>query len=153
MEVSNGVMVVLMFLTAVGLLLLANWCVQWAWLDTLYTDQGVLPCDMLREANGRMSPFFLSPLVWIDHWPWAIRAFFLFALSMAFKTHRRKVATGKEGLIGEIGRARTDIDPEGQVQVHGEIWSAYADEPIPSGERIRVVEVDGLQVKVEKVSR
>ncbi len=68
------------FRIAVGLLLLANWCVQWAWLDTLYTDQGVLPCDMLREANGRMSPFFLTPLVWIDHWPWAMRAFFLFAL-------------------------------------------------------------------------
>ncbi len=68
------------FRIALGLLLVANWCVHWAWLDTLFTDQGVLPCRMLQEANGRMSPFFLSPLVWIDHWPWAVRAFFLFAL-------------------------------------------------------------------------
>ncbi len=68
------------FRIALGLLLVANWCVHWAWLETLFTDQGVLSCDMLRQANGRMSPFFLTPLVWIDHWPWAIRAFFLFAL-------------------------------------------------------------------------
>ncbi len=114
----------------------------------------VLGSLMLFESPENIAnPMFKVSLKLILTFTLATAAFFLFALSMAFKTHRRKVATGKEGLIGEIGRARTDIDPEGQVQVHGEIWSAYADEPIPSGERIRVVEVDGLQVKVEKVSR
>ncbi len=114
----------------------------------------ILGSLMLFESPENIAnPMFKVSLKLILTFTLATAAFFLFALSMAFKTHRRKVTTGKEGLIGEIGRARTDIDPEGQVQVHGEIWSAYADEPIPSGERIRVVEVDGLQVKVEKVSR
>jgi membrane-bound ClpP family serine protease len=36
-------------------------------------------------------------------------------------THRRKVTTGKEGLSGEIGTARTDLVTSGKVFVHGEL--------------------------------
>ncbi len=67
------------FRIALALVLLWAWWVQWLWLDVFFTDQGVLPCQWLQRAAERMSPFFWSPLVWIDHWPWAVRAFFVFA--------------------------------------------------------------------------
>jgi membrane-bound serine protease (ClpP class) len=81
-------------------------------------------------------------------------AFFIFALGMALKAKLRKPTTGKEGLIGEIGVALTRIAPgsEGQVKVHGEIWTAWSDQSIRKGQKVRVVEVQGLSVKVEPVS-
>ncbi len=106
---------------------------------------------LFKSPENLANPMFKVSLKLILTFTLATAAFFLFALSMAFKAHRRKVTTGKEGLIGEVGRARTDINPEGRVQVHGEIWSAYADEPIQSGDKVRVVDVDGLQIKVKKL--
>jgi membrane-bound serine protease (ClpP class) len=78
-------------------------------------------------------------------------AFFIFAFGMAFKTHRKKVTTGVEGMIGEIGLAQTAINPSGTVKVHGEIWKASSSQPIKKGERIRVASVDGLTLVVEKL--
>lgn len=79
-------------------------------------------------------------------------AFFIFAFSMAFKAHLSKVTTGAEGIIGEEGIAQTKISPEGTVNVHGEIWKATSDQQIRKGERIRVVSVSGLKLKVEKTA-
>jgi membrane-bound serine protease (ClpP class) len=59
--------------------------------------------------------------------------------------------TGAEGLIGEPGIADTDITRDGgMVFLHGEIWSAYSEEPISKGTRITVDTVSGLKVKVRK---
>ena len=57
---------------------------------------------------------------------------------------------GAKGLVGEIGIARTKIAPEGKVFVHGEHWNVTSEEVINEGERIRVVEVGNLDMKVEK---
>ncbi|MBU1207359.1 MAG: nodulation protein NfeD [Proteobacteria bacterium] len=78
-------------------------------------------------------------------------AFFIFAMSMAIRAQMAKPATGSEGLIGEIGVARTRFDPEGKVFVHGEFWNAYSDGTIEEGEKIRVSKTDGLKLKVEKL--
>lgn len=79
-------------------------------------------------------------------------AFFLFAFALAIRTHFKKVTTGSEGLIGELGVAQTKVSSEGKVKVHGEIWNAECDDVIKKGEKIRVVSVDGLKLKIEKKS-
>jgi len=79
--------------------------------------------------------------------PVGVIAVFLTTLAMrARKTH---VTTGTEGMIGEIGVARTGLEPEGKVFVHGELWNASASSPIAAGARVRVARVDGLRVVVE----
>ncbi len=75
--------------------------------------------------------------------------FFLVGLGLAFKVQRRKVVTGIEGMIGITGETTTEVDPEGKVKVHGEIWSAVSDTPIPAGKRIKVINMDGMVVRVE----
>ncbi|MEW6686394.1 MAG: nodulation protein NfeD [Candidatus Edwardsbacteria bacterium] len=77
-------------------------------------------------------------------------AFFIFCLWMGLKAQGRKVTTGKKGMVGEIGEAKTKIDKQGTVFVAGEHWSATADQTIESGEKIKVVEIDGMTLKVEK---
>lgn len=76
--------------------------------------------------------------------------FFVGVLSYAVKAQFSKVKTGREGLIGEIGSARTDISPMGKVFVHGELWDAVSDTPVRAGERVRVIALDGMVVKVKK---
>ncbi len=82
----------------------------------------------------------------------ATSLFFLVAVTKAVQVHRRKPVTGGEGLVGEAGRAETDLAPEGKVFVRGEYWDAVSDEPIAAGERIVVVAVEGMRVRVRKVS-
>ncbi|MFZ6016057.1 MAG: NfeD family protein [Nitrospirota bacterium] len=77
--------------------------------------------------------------------------FFTLTLGLAFKAYKRKPVTGVEGLIGLEGIANTNITKDGgMVLLHGEIWSAYSDEPVAKGERIIVEAVSGLKVKVKK---
>jgi len=78
-------------------------------------------------------------------------AFLVFAVTLALRAQMAKPATGSEGLIGEIGIARIQLDPEGNVFVHGELWNAYSDTAIEEGEKIRVLKTDGLKLKVEKL--
>jgi membrane-bound serine protease (ClpP class) len=76
----------------------------------------------------------------------------VFLMRLAFKAHQRKVVTGEEGLVGEIGVARTPLHPEGKVFVHGELWDAVSSVSVAAGDRVQVCSVDGLVLKVEPAS-
>ncbi len=77
---------------------------------------------------------------------------FIITVTMAVRVHREKADTGKEGMIGLEGEAKTDIHAGGQVFVHGEYWSAWSEAPIQKGERITVETVEGLKLKVRKAA-
>lgn len=76
--------------------------------------------------------------------------FFFGVLSYAVKAQLSKVKTGREGLIGETGTARTDIFDAGKIVVHGEIWNARSKEQIKNGEKVVVVGIEGLMLVVTK---
>lgn len=61
---------------------------------------------------------------------------------------RQRPVTGKEAIVGGMGEAVSDLNPEGLVRVGGELWVAEAPEPIRQGARVRVMEVSGAKVKV-----
>lgn len=70
---------------------------------------------------------------------------------IVFKALRRRPTTGREGLIGEKGKALSTINGQGEVFVHGEIWKAMSEEEIQEGDVIEVTMVNGLALKVRKV--
>lgn len=78
-------------------------------------------------------------------------AFFVFAVTMAIRARLKKPTTGREGLVGEIGIAETDLAPEGKVHVHGEYWNALSDTPIEKGSRVMVIGTINLKLKVKKI--
>jgi membrane-bound serine protease (ClpP class) len=78
-------------------------------------------------------------------------AFFIFAVTKAIKARLSKPTTGMEGLIGEIGTASTPIAPEGKVSIHGEFWNVVSDQPIERGEKVQVIGVENLKLKVKKI--
>jgi membrane-bound serine protease (ClpP class) len=78
-------------------------------------------------------------------------AFFVFAIGMGVKAQTRKPTTGAEGIVGEQGEALTDLNPEGRVRVHGEIWSAVSSEgKLKKGTRVTVAAVRDLTITVRK---
>ncbi len=74
----------------------------------------------------------------------------VFLMTIALRARRAKVVTGEQGMIGAIGEARTDIDPEGKVWVLGELWNAHAPARVAIGEHVVVRKVEGLELEVER---
>lgn len=66
------------------------------------------------------------------------------------KAHKGKVVTGEEGMVGEIGESVSVIGENGKVKVHGELWNARSDEPIPAGVKVEVKGADGLTLVVKR---
>ncbi|MBN2622771.1 MAG: hypothetical protein JXA83_05365 [Acidimicrobiales bacterium] len=58
---------------------------------------------------------------------------------------------GRDWMIGELGAARTDIDPDGIVTVRDAPWRARTNRatPIPKDAPARVVAIEGLILEVE----
>jgi membrane-bound serine protease (ClpP class) len=76
--------------------------------------------------------------------------FFGFAMTVALRS-RERVRTAQVGLVGLLGEARSDLNPEGGVLVKGSLWRARTtDGHIPKGARIRVRGVEGLILRVDQ---
>jgi membrane-bound serine protease (ClpP class) len=74
----------------------------------------------------------------------------VFLMTIALRARRNKIVTGEQGMIGAIGQAETDIDPEGKVFVQGELWNAHARSRVALGDSVVVRKVEGLELEVEK---
>jgi membrane-bound serine protease (ClpP class) len=94
--------------------------------------------------NVRVSPLVIVPVA-------AFAAFFfLVVVRSALQLRRRKVVSREEVLVGSEGTVVRDLDPVGVVKVASEEWTAEAVRGTPGrGERVRVVAMEGLRLKVE----
>jgi membrane-bound serine protease (ClpP class) len=73
----------------------------------------------------------------------------VFLMSIALRARANKIVTGAQGLIGEIGLTQSALSPQGKVFIHGELWDAISSTAVPSGQRVVVRQVDGLQLRVD----
>lgn len=78
--------------------------------------------------------------------------FFVVIIGLGLRAQTKKKVSGREGLLGETGTAMTDfqVGGKGSVKIHGEIWTAVAEEEIKQGETIFVAAIDNLKLKVRK---
>ena len=111
----------------------------------------ILGSFMLSKSTA---PFLRISLGLIISMSLASAAFFVFALSKGIKIQWKKPVTGREGLLGKVGIAKTDLTPEGTIFIHGERWQASTKgETIQEGEEAEVLEVRGLRLIVKKYIR
>ncbi|HUF92534.1 MAG TPA: nodulation protein NfeD [Candidatus Limnocylindria bacterium] len=94
------------------------------------------------EAGFRVSWVVIIPTVALTG------GLFLLALAVGVRAFARRPLLGVSGLVGQVGVARGALAPAGRVAVQGELWNAVADEPVEDGAPVRVVEVQGLTLKV-----
>ena len=72
-------------------------------------------------------------------------------LTKFFKQH--KVKTNIDRIIGMTGVVTQAIkkNDDGEVKVDGKKWTAYADKAIKEGNSVKVLEIKGVKIKVEKI--
>jgi membrane-bound serine protease (ClpP class) len=77
-------------------------------------------------------------------------------LMFALRTIHVPLRMGVESYVGKTGTARSSIDETGgQVQMESELWTAEPiseSEKIGKGDKVEVVEVKGLRLKVKKIN-
>ena len=99
------------------------------------------------EAGFRVSWTVILPTVG------ASAGLVVWAVSAGLRAMMRPPTTGAAGMIGQQAVVRAALDPEGQVQLDGELWRAVAeDAPVPAGETVRVTGVDGLTLRVSRAA-
>ncbi|MEE9286183.1 MAG: NfeD family protein, partial [Dehalococcoidia bacterium] len=71
---------------------------------------------------------------------------------LAWRGKRTFQPTAESRLVGQTGRVTQALDPVGTVRVAGQLWSAEEENglTVEQGERVDVVAVDGLTLKVVK---
>jgi len=67
------------------------------------------------------------------------------------RSQTRPQFSGVERLATEVGVADSDLSPEGLVLVQSELWKAVADAPVRRGEKVRILSVDGLVLRVRRI--
>lgn len=62
-------------------------------------------------------------------------------------------ATNLDMVINKIGIVTEDIkqDKIGEVKVLGKRWSAYSNTELKKDEKVKIVSIDGVKLKVEKI--
>jgi len=137
----------LLIILAVGLFILEIKVASYGLLSVAGIISLVIGSLMLFESEAPYLRLSLSVLIGTVA---VATGFFMIVAGMALRAHLRKPASGIEGMLGLHGTAKSRIDPEGKVFVHGEYWDAWSDEVIESGEPVTVIGMQGLRLKVRK---
>jgi membrane-bound serine protease (ClpP class) len=129
-------------------------------LEVKITSHGIL-------GGGGVISLFLGSLMLVNDTEWPYKSislsviipvvivftlFFFLAAWLSIRAHKKKVETGQAGIVGEVGVAKSVIGPDsGSVFIHGEYWKAVSEVQIEPNTKIRVVGVNGMELKVEKL--
>ena len=91
------------------------------------------------------------PLYWIAVMSIMLVLFMVNGMPSMVRTRFATPTVGRESMIGAIGTARDTVGPEGVVMVADAPWRARTNRatPIPAGDPIKVVAIDGLLLEVE----
>ena len=116
-----------------------------AGLVVLFFIDDLLIAFLIRE----LKIFYISPVTFFSALSLFLFTNTLFAYAV-YKIIKTKPVSGREGIIGEKGRALTAINGNGSVSVHGEIWKAESRAQIAKGDCVKVEAVDGLTLIVKK---
>jgi membrane-bound serine protease (ClpP class) len=150
---------------------LANLPIQLAGLLLLILGMILLGLELKITSHGLLMlagliAFVFGSLMLLPHIPgygispWAIAITTLLwvvmlgeVVRLVLKARRGPVLTGIQLVVGSVGVVKTELAPTGVVHVNGEDWNAQAEQPpIGRGEKIQVLEVDGLTLHVRKLA-
>lgn len=154
-----------------GLMGMANLPVQWVGVALLLLGMVLLVLELKITSHGLLTVvglavFILGSVLLFPRVPayqvswWMIGSVCLLwaagltgVVRLVLKARRGPVLVGVERLVGTFGVAKTELAPRGVVLVGGEDWDAEAvPPPVARGEKIQVLAVQGLTLRVRKLS-
>ena len=126
-----------------------------------YQRGGVLLLSTIGMAGVAASGIFLfdgAPQITLGWAGWALTVaavafFFLLAMPTVARVRFSAPGLGREGMVGKLGSAVTDLGPDGVVEVEGGRWKATSHRAaaLGAGDSIRVVGVEGDTLEVGPV--
>jgi membrane-bound serine protease (ClpP class) len=73
---------------------------------------------------------------------------FMGVIWLAARARNRPVVAGVAAMTGQTAVAEADFTGHGRVRIRGEVWQAVSEVPVRRGEPVRVLEADGLVLRV-----
>lgn len=98
-------------------------------------------------------PFFRVTLSLIVSMSAVTTVFFFVVLTLAIRSHKRAIVSGKEALVGSEGIVLEIMNQQILVRVLGELWEARSESSLQRGEKIRVTHIDGLKLTVTPLNK
>ena len=98
----------------------------------------------------------LHELAGVEGWTAAIVAALWIGTDLLMFPRKRRYYTSEppeRRMLGQTGTAISPLAPQGFARVHGELWQAVTvdhDVTLPAGTSVRVLEVRGLRLVVER---
>lgn len=77
--------------------------------------------------------------------------FFIMALGFLLRSRNSPVVTGKEEMLGSIGLVIDNFTGTGMVRIHSENWKATSGQSLHKNEKVKVIAIDGLLLKVKSI--
>ena len=71
-------------------------------------------------------------------------------INIALKIRKKAVTTGIQTIIGQPGLVLNNPEDEIQVRIGAEIWTATSSDELTAGDTIKVLEVNGMLLRVAK---
>jgi len=102
--------------------------------------------ELFGGSSALDVPLWLVVLVFVGQ-----IVFMLGGMTVAVRNRFSIPTVGRDSMIGELGEARTELNPDGVVTVRGAPWRArtHRGRPVSPGGAVRVVAVDRLVLEVE----
>lgn len=94
--------------------------------------------------------------VYINPWLLALAivivvAIIIVAVMLSIRAHERKVAAGREDMVGRTAVVKTALNPRGMVFVENELWNAEIENGMAEPEEeVTVTRVEGLKLYVTR---
>ena len=76
--------------------------------------------------------------------------FLLFVFQLAFRSQRRQVVSGQEAMQGKVGIIQK-VNSDVWVKIEGELWRVKCGEAFAENQKVKVIKVEGLTLRVEPV--
>ena len=95
-------------------------------------------------------------MLYVDTWLFVviviiIAIILVFVVIWSVRAHQKRVAAGKEDLVGRTAVVEIALEPKGVVLVEGERWTAIAERGrVESEEEVIITKVEGLKLRVTK---
>lgn len=114
----------------------------------------VIGSMMLINVNLTYEGVKISPAVIISCISMVVILFIIIAY-YGLKAQKNKQESGREGMLGLIGVALSPLNPEGTLQVHGEIWKARSadNELINKDHKVKIIGMEGLTLIVKEETK